>query len=94
MARGKDKIWMKRAAGIIGREDTMNARYAAYWLIVAAVFLAGSNITLAQTCADQHRACLERKHTQAECKASTDRCEQTGRWIGPAGIEYPISKKK
>jgi hypothetical protein len=72
----------------------MKASYAAYLLLIAAVFLPGGNPAFAQTCADQHRACLARKHTQAECKASTDRCEQTGRWVGPAGVEYPISNKK
>jgi hypothetical protein len=72
----------------------MQVRYAAYVSVMAAVFLSGNSVAFAQTCADQHRACLERKHTETECKASTDRCQQTGRWIGPAGIEYPISKKK
>jgi hypothetical protein len=37
---------------------------------------------------------LKRGHTVSECTASTDRCLKTGRWIGPAGIEYPVSKKK
>ena len=48
----------------------------------------------AQTCADQHQACLGRGHSQADCQKSTNRCLSTGRWIGPAGKEYPISKKK
>lgn len=48
----------------------------------------------AQTCADQHQACLGRGHSQSECQQSTTRCLATGRWIGPAGKEYPISKKK
>ena len=47
-----------------------------------------------QTCADQGVACRARGHTAAECKASTDKCLQSGRWIGPAGNEFPISKKK
>ncbi len=48
----------------------------------------------AQTCADQHKACKARGHTEAECRKSTDSCLKTGRWIGPAGNEFPISKKK
>ena len=48
----------------------------------------------AQTCADQHRACIARKHTEAECRKSTNSCLKTGRWIGPAGNEFPVSKKK
>lgn len=48
----------------------------------------------AQTCADQDNACRQRGHTATECKASTDRCLRTGRWIGPAGNEFPITKRK
>jgi hypothetical protein len=63
--------------------------------VLAAIgFFAVAPQSIAQTCNDQHKACLTRKHTQAECKASTDRCLKTGRWIGPAGREYPVTKKK
>lgn len=48
----------------------------------------------AQTCADQNKACIGRGHTPAECAKSTNSCLSTGRWIGPAGREFPISKKK
>ena len=48
----------------------------------------------ALTCADQHNACLKRGHKVAECTKSTNSCLQTGRWIGPAGNEYPVSKKQ
>lgn len=66
-------------------------------LATALIFLiavTANNLAWAQTCADQHRACLARGHTAAECTTSTNRCLQTGRWIGPAGNEYPIAKKK
>jgi hypothetical protein len=63
-------------------------------LLAALVAISAGSRAWAQTCADQHRACLARGHTAAECTASTNRCLQTGRWIGPAGNEYPISKKK
>ena len=48
----------------------------------------------ALTCADQHQACLLRGHTTADCTKSTNACLKTGRWIGPAGREYPITKKQ
>lgn len=48
----------------------------------------------AQTCNDQHQACLKRGHSKSECTQSTNKCLETGRWIGPAGNEYPVSKKK
>jgi hypothetical protein len=51
-------------------------------------------VALALTCADQHRACLSRGHHQKECRVSTDRCLKTGRWIGPAGREFPITSRK
>lgn len=59
-----------------------------------AAMLVNGPAAQAQTCEDQNKACLARGHTAAECKASTDKCLQTGRWIGPAGNEYPITKKK
>lgn len=54
----------------------------------------GSGAAMSQTCNDQHQACLRRGHTEAECRKSTNACLKTGRWIGPAGREFPISKKK
>ena len=63
-------------------------------LSAAVTLLVSVPVAQAQTCADQHQACLKRGHTVNECTASTDRCLKTGRWIGPAGNEYPISKKK
>ena len=60
----------------------------------AGLLVITSTSATAQTCADQHQACLARKHTLAECSKSTNSCLSTGRWIGPAGREYPISKKK
>jgi hypothetical protein len=56
------------------------------------MFTAGA--AQAQTCADQHKACLARGHTIAECTKSTNSCLSTGRWIGPAGREFPISKRQ
>ena len=48
----------------------------------------------ALTCADQHQACLKRGHKVAECSKSTNACLKSGRWIGPAGNEYPVTKKE
>lgn len=62
--------------------------------LVLAVGLAAASNACAQTCEDQHKACLSRGHTEAECRVSTNRCLETGRWIGPAGREFPISKRK
>ena len=59
-----------------------------------ALFALMSGPAAALTCADQHKACLERGHTVAECTKSTDACLISGRWIGPAGNEYPITKKQ
>ena len=53
-----------------------------------------SSTASALTCADQHQACLLRGHSTAECTTSTNACLKTGRWIGPAGREYPITKKQ
>ncbi len=75
-------------------EEKMKAALLAGATGAAVLLFSGGNTAWAQTCADQHRACLARNHTQAECKASTDRCLRTGRWIGPAGREYPVSKRK
>lgn len=64
-------------------------------LVVAMTVLIGSSAgVLAQTCADQHAACLKRGHSESECRKSTNRCLASGRWIGPAGNEFPITKKK
>ena len=63
-------------------------------LTAAFTVLASVPTAQAQSCADQHQACLKRGHTVSECTASTDSCLKTGRWIGPAGNEYPVSKKK
>jgi hypothetical protein len=64
-------------------------------LLTATVTLAGGvSAVQAQTCEDQYKACVKRGHIASECRTSTDRCLTTGRWIGPAGGEYPVSKKK
>ena len=64
-------------------------------LLSAAITLAGGiSAVKAQTCEDQYKACVKRGHVASECRISTDKCLKTGRWIGPAGGEYPISKKK
>jgi hypothetical protein len=63
-------------------------------MLSVAALLANVPMAQAQTCADQHQACLKRGHTVNECTASIERCLKTGRWVGPAGNEYPISKKK
>jgi hypothetical protein len=67
-----------------------------YKIAFAATVLLLATVTgaSAQTCADQNQACLARGHTPAECTKSTNSCLSTGRWIGPAGREFPISKKK
>ncbi len=62
-------------------------------LAIGVLTLLGSTAQ-AQTCADQNKACIGRGHTPAECAKSTNSCLSTGRWIGPAGREFPISKKK
>lgn len=62
-------------------------------VVIAGALLMTGGSAQAQTCADQHTACLSRGHTPAECSKSTNACRSTGRWIGPAGREFPISKK-
>jgi hypothetical protein len=61
---------------------------------VALAVLATAPTAQAQTCEDQYKACVKRGHVASECRTSTNRCLETGRWIGPAGGEYPVSKKK
>ena len=63
-------------------------------LSTAVVLLGDLSPAQAQTCEDQYKACVKRGHVASECRTSTDKCLETGRWIGPAGGEYPISKKK
>ena len=72
----------------------MSAGNATVMLAAAAILLAGTAMAQAQTCEDQYKACVKRGHAAGECRTSTDRCLKTGRWIGPAGGEYPVSKKK
>jgi len=54
----------------------------------------GVSAVQAKTCEEQYKACVKRGHIANECRTSTDRCLKTGRWIDPAGGEYPISNKK
>ena len=63
-------------------------------MLSVAALLASVLMAQAQTCADQHQACLKRGHTVNECTTSTERCLKTGRWVGPAGNGYTISRKK
>ena len=63
-------------------------------LSTAVVLFGGLSAARAQTCEDQYKACVKRGHTASECRTSTNKCLDTGRWIGPAGGEYPVSKKK
>jgi hypothetical protein len=63
-------------------------------LSAAVTLLGGVSAVQAQTCEDQYKACVKRGHIASECRTSIDRCLKTGRWIGPAGGEYPVSKKK
>ena len=63
-------------------------------LSAAVVLLGGVSALQAQTCEDQYKACVKRGHIASECRTSTDKCLKSGRWIGPAGGEYPVSKKK
>ena len=63
-------------------------------LLAFGVLTMWGGTTQAQTCADQNKACIGRGHTPAECAKSTNSCLTSGRWIGPAGREFPISKKK
>jgi hypothetical protein len=72
----------------------MRAGIMAILLSTAVTLLGGVSAVQAQTCEDQYKACVKRGHVAGECRTSTDRCLKTGRWIGPAGGEYPISKKK
>ncbi len=60
----------------------------------AIVMPAGVSAVKAKTCEDQYKACVKCGHVASECRTSTDKCLRTGLWIGPAGGEYPISKKK
>ena len=72
----------------------MRILFATLLLAGLATTLAQVAPALAQTCADQHNACRSRGHKEAECRKSTNACLKSGRWIGPAGNEYPVSKKK
>jgi hypothetical protein len=72
----------------------MRAGIMAVLLLAAVTLVGGLSAVQAQTCEDQYKACVTRGHVASECRTSTDRCLKTGRWIGPAGGEYPISKKK
>ena len=72
----------------------MRVGIMAVLLSAAATLMVGVSAVRAQTCEDQYKACVKRGHIANECRTSTDRCLETGRWIGPAGGEYPISKKK
>ena len=72
----------------------MRAGYLVVTVSVAIAVLVNVPAAQAQTCEDQYKACVKRGHVPSECRTSTDRCLKTGHWIGPAGGEYPISKKK
>ena len=63
-------------------------------ILSAAIALLSVSAVQAQTCEDQYKACVKRGHIASECRTSTDKCLKSGRWIGPAGGEYPVSKKK
>lgn len=79
-------------AGMLTSE--MRSRFLRRVVMTAAFAVAFGGVAAAQTCADQDKACRARGHTVAECSKSTNECLKTGRWIGPAGNEYPISKPK
>ncbi len=66
----------------------------AYFVAITLVALAAAAPASSQTCEDQYKACVARGHKGAECRKSTNSCLNSGRWIGPAGHEYPITKKK
>ena len=72
----------------------MRASIMTVLLSAAVTLLGAAPAAQAQTCEDQYKACVKRGHVTGECRTSTDRCLETGRWIGPAGGEYPVSKKK
>lgn len=72
----------------------MRAGLLAATISAAIALLAVAPAAQAQTCEDQYKACVKRGHTPTECRTSTDKCLETGRWIGPAGGEYSVSKKK
>jgi hypothetical protein len=72
----------------------MRMKLLAAILSAAFVLSANAPAARAQTCEDQYKACVKRGHTPTECRTSTDKCLQSGRWIGPAGGEYPVSKRK
>lgn len=72
----------------------MGAGIVTLLLTATAILAGGVSAAQAQTCEDQYKACVKRGHIASECRTSTDKCLKTGRWIGPAGGEYPVSKKK
>ena len=72
----------------------MRAGIVTVLLSAAIGLVSGVTAVQAQTCEDQYKACVKRGHIANECRTSTDRCLKTGRWIDPAGGEYPISNKK
>jgi hypothetical protein len=72
----------------------MRAGIMTVLLSAAVTLMGGISAVQAQTCEDQYKACVKRGHIASECRKSTGRCLESGRWIGPAGGEYPISKKK
>jgi hypothetical protein len=72
----------------------MRAGLLAFTTSAAMALLATTSAAQAQTCEDQYKACVKRGHTPSECRTSTEKCLKTGPWIGPAGGEYPVSKKK
>jgi|AP12_2_1047962.scaffolds.fasta_scaffold532547_1 hypothetical protein len=72
----------------------MRAGIMTVLLSAAVALLGGVAAVQAQTCEDQYKACVKRGHVASECRTSTDKCLKSGRWIGPAGGEYPVSKKK
>ncbi len=72
----------------------MRAGIVTVLLSAAISLVSGVAAVQAQTCEDQYKACVKRGHIASECRTSTDKCLESGRWIGAAGGEYPVSKKK
>jgi hypothetical protein len=60
---------------------------------VAAVISAAEPARASITCRDILKQCKSHKHPLASCMRSYEICYKTGRWIGPDGVERPVTRR-
>jgi hypothetical protein len=60
---------------------------------VAAVMSVAGPARASITCRDMLKLCKAHKHPLAACMRSYETCYKTGRWIGPDGVERPVTRR-